>query len=196
MNKIIISILLLLFCCSCHYKTDLDAALEMADDNGAELRKVLDYYKGDSLKLKAAVFLIENMPGHYSYEGNEILKYYAEADRILMSDLQADAKKDSIVKLAIKYPNLSSKTIPDIEIITADYLIKNIEHAFDCWAKPWAAHFSLKDNSMSALSLANVEALASENENESGVRSFNITDLGISSECINDKHELNYINNA
>lgn len=42
----------------------LDAALEAAGDNRAELEKVLRHYKGDTLKYRAARFLIENMPYH------------------------------------------------------------------------------------------------------------------------------------
>ena len=43
-----------------------------------ELEKALNKYKHDSLKYKAALFLIENMPGHYSYADNRIYEYYSE----------------------------------------------------------------------------------------------------------------------
>ncbi len=42
----------------------LEQALSMAGENRAELEKVLEYYKNDSLKLEAARFLIRNMPFH------------------------------------------------------------------------------------------------------------------------------------
>ncbi|WP_143813381.1 hypothetical protein [Parabacteroides provencensis] len=41
-------------------------ALSIAGDNRAELEKVLEHYKQDTLKLKAACFLIQNMPSHFS----------------------------------------------------------------------------------------------------------------------------------
>jgi hypothetical protein len=47
----------------------MEAVLKRAGGNRPELEKVLQHYSvnpGDSLKYKAAVFLIENMPGHYS----------------------------------------------------------------------------------------------------------------------------------
>ncbi|WP_291529169.1 hypothetical protein [Bacteroides sp. UBA939] len=50
----------------------LEQALILAGENRPELEKVIAYYssdRADSLKLEAALFLIENMPGHYSYEG-------------------------------------------------------------------------------------------------------------------------------
>ena len=63
--------------------SSLELALRMAKDNRTELEKVLYYYQQDaidSLKYKAACFLIENMP-YYSYIYGEQLekykKYYA-----------------------------------------------------------------------------------------------------------------------
>lgn len=69
---IYICILLNLFSCSSYEKERLEAALVFADDNRPELEKVLTYYEGDSLKLKAAVYLIENMPLYYTYKGKDL----------------------------------------------------------------------------------------------------------------------------
>ena len=57
--------MLLLFAggCSTGEERQLDEALKLAGDNRKELEKVLDYYAGDSLKLRAVRFLIRNMPG-------------------------------------------------------------------------------------------------------------------------------------
>ena len=72
------SLILLCSLCvySCIYKEDsfnqLENALCLAGENRIELEKVLNRYArnpGDSLKLRAAEFLIENMPGHSYYEG-------------------------------------------------------------------------------------------------------------------------------
>ena len=55
-----------------HSQTPLETALEAAGPNRPELEKVLDHYAqspADSLKLRAAHFLIENMPGHYTLGG-------------------------------------------------------------------------------------------------------------------------------
>ncbi len=68
-------LLFLLSSCSGNESEALEQALQMAGDNRAELEKVLAHYShapADSLKLRAAVFLIENMPGHYSYDGDEV----------------------------------------------------------------------------------------------------------------------------
>ena len=56
----------------------LEVALQAAGGNKKELQKVLHYYKKnpiDSLKYKAACFLIENMP-FYIYSSGEQLENY------------------------------------------------------------------------------------------------------------------------
>lgn len=56
----------------------LEQALTFAGENRSELEKVLDRYasdSADSLKYRAARFLIENMPGYHYYEGEELDKH-------------------------------------------------------------------------------------------------------------------------
>lgn len=133
--------------CSCsrsnHY---LKYALEAAGDNRPELEKVLAHYKGDSLKYLAAVFLIENMPGHYSYQGEDVLKYYEMAKSIFRSGLTPVQQRDSLLKLSReKFPYLKQHLVHDISIIKADFLIQNIDQAFDQWeTRPWAEHLSFE----------------------------------------------------
>jgi hypothetical protein len=60
----------LLFSCTQNqtgFSKELEHALRLAGNNRPELEKVLQHYKNDELKLRAALFLIENMPHHYSY---------------------------------------------------------------------------------------------------------------------------------
>ena len=73
------SLVILLLLVSCNHDQKLEYALKASGPNRHELERVLDYYKGDSLKFTAACFLIENMPGHCSYLGDEINDYYSEA---------------------------------------------------------------------------------------------------------------------
>lgn len=82
----IISILIISY--SCTKPSELTMALYLAGDNADELEKVLLHYSGnknDSLKYKAAVFLIENMQGHYSVCGESLSKYYKALDSIQLS---------------------------------------------------------------------------------------------------------------
>ena len=49
---------------ACNASGRLEYALECAATNKGELEKVLEYYKDEPEKYKAACFLIENMPYH------------------------------------------------------------------------------------------------------------------------------------
>ena len=56
----------------------LETALQQAGENRVELEKVLSHYKtdpADSLKYKAACFLIENMPYYTYYKGKQLDRY-------------------------------------------------------------------------------------------------------------------------
>lgn len=60
--------LFFLFSCTSTEDKDVSSALELAGNNRAELQKVLDHYSKpeDSLKLRAAEYLIVNMAGKYT----------------------------------------------------------------------------------------------------------------------------------
>lgn len=53
----------------------LEEALEMAGDNRGELEKVLNHYSDEPERLKAAQWLISNMPLHHTKSGPELAKY-------------------------------------------------------------------------------------------------------------------------
>jgi hypothetical protein len=140
-------IILLLTLASCnHHPNYLEHALKAAGTNRPELEKVLAHYKGDTLKYIAAVFLIENMPGHYSYAGSGVLEYYALGEKILQSELTPVQQRDSLRNISdAQFPGLAQNTVSDIEIMPAAYLIKNIDAAFELWeSKPWAQHLSFE----------------------------------------------------
>ncbi|MCR4558462.1 MAG: hypothetical protein K5685_00105 [Bacteroidales bacterium] len=128
-------------------ESDLEIALDLAGENRAELEKVLAHYKNDPEKLAAAKFLIENMPYHYSYRTNEIEKYYDKALKIFASDLTPAKQRDSLLKIQKQfYPDLGRQTIPDIKIMTADYLIYSVDYAFENRkTKPYAKTLSFDE---------------------------------------------------
>lgn len=113
----------------------LDYALYLAGDNRPELEKVLQHYQDDSLKWKAARFLIENMPASHSYDSWQI-------DSMKAAKVTAIAHKGFINPATKKkWAQFSYHTLPkikDIQVINADYLIRNIDQAFRVWReKPW-----------------------------------------------------------
>ena len=128
----------------------LQFALEFAGENRPELEKVLTHYKNDSEKLMAARFLIENMPHFYSYKGwqidtiKTILSKEIEKNRTFeVNTLIID---DTLTK---KWRNVSLndyEIVYDAHIISAEYLIENIELSFlvrDKYA--WNRHLPFED---------------------------------------------------
>ena len=112
---------------------DLRHSLDMAGDNRKELEKVLQHFKDDTdpLTYKAARFLIENMPYHYSFEG----KYMERYDSVYLEMAKYPAqKRDSVLaQLAGELDLSDARIIPDIQSVDAEYLIKVINEACDAW---------------------------------------------------------------
>ncbi len=148
MLTVVISIVLLAGCRDGGNGSDsrIDIALRLAGDNRAELEKVLDHYRDDSEKLCAARFLIANMPGHYSYSDTALLtRYYDRVDSALsrLTGAKRQIIADTINSIAGNMGIAHAQTIQDVRIITADYLIKNIDDAFDQWKNGnWARHLN------------------------------------------------------
>ncbi len=127
----------------------LEEALEVADSNRQELEQVLNHYKTEPLKYAAASFLIRNMPDHYSYSDTmPIIRYSQKVDSILvvMKDSSHSLIRDSIESVAIHCGIPLLKQVEDIKIMKADYLINNIDDAFDQWQNgDWLHHLSFDD---------------------------------------------------
>lgn len=132
-----------LFSACNHVPNRLEQALEFAGDNRAELEKVLRHYEGDTLKYRAARFLIENMPHCYSYRQGGELDSVKRVRTYTNSFGQLDEKY--IRRWGwFDYRNLPK--VYDARVITADYLIRNIDHAFAMWRKrPWNRNLSFED---------------------------------------------------
>jgi hypothetical protein len=148
MKNLILVLTCFLFACS-RYSTDVENALEQAGNNRGELEKVLKHYsenKKDSIKLRAAEFFIANMPGHWSYDKKMQQAYYKQANLILSASISKEEKVRKLNVLAEEYPELPNSSVEDIQIIRADYLIQNIEDAFETWENsPWARHLSFDE---------------------------------------------------
>lgn len=133
---------------ACTTQSPLEYALDFAGANRSELESVLDHYKDDPEKLAAATFLIENMPAHVSYNGDEINKYYEIAHNLLyQKDLSHIVVRDSLLSIRRNYlPNLDRNLISDAKIMKANYLIYSIDHAFKVWKESeWAEHIDFDE---------------------------------------------------
>lgn len=99
--------------------------------------KVIDYFSSnskDSLRLKAALFLIDNMEGHYSPEGAGIDEY--------INILNSMNNVNGIKQLTKAWNSASrkgaTKLVPDSSVIDNEYLISTIKTAFEAWeTAPW-----------------------------------------------------------
>lgn len=121
----------------------LEQALEFAGSNRAELEKVLRHYEGDTLKYRAARFLIENMPHCYSYRQG------GEMDSVKRVRTYTNSFGQLDEKYIRRWGGFDYRSLPkvyDARIITADYLIHTIDHAFGMWRKrPWNRNLSFAD---------------------------------------------------
>jgi hypothetical protein len=98
----------------------------------------------DTLKLKAALFLIENMGERYTNDSKELRLYYNFLDSLFKNEKDFN-RLDSIYKnYTLKLPYIAQRRLPDKKYIKANYLIKNIDEAFESWKKPWARHLSFE----------------------------------------------------
>ena len=136
----------LVFFNSCsHYPKNVECALKLAGDNRKELEMVLNHYRQhpeDSLKLKAAEFLIANMPGKYSEDNKPIEIYQPLFEEWAVMYEHRDKIADKFItfdSLVNKYKVASAKKVLfDVHFIKADYLINNIERSFEVWTStPW-----------------------------------------------------------
>ncbi|MBD5274901.1 MAG: hypothetical protein HDS37_02160 [Bacteroides sp.] len=112
---------------------NLHHSLEMAGDNREGLENVLRHFKDDPdpLKYKAAKFLIENMPYHYSFEGKGIEQY--DSVYLAMSAVPLQIR-DSILHASLDSIDFTDKTgVADIQNMNAAQLIRIIDEACDVW---------------------------------------------------------------
>lgn len=125
----------------------LEIALRASAGNRLELEKVLEHYAqrpSDSLRLKAAEFLISQMPGHYSLSGSTVEEYVRRVDSLKFIPSVREVLKSAIYR----YPAIVSDLVvqEDLKCIKADYLIQHIDHLFELWAlAPWLEFLKFED---------------------------------------------------
>lgn len=136
-------ILILITSISCNRQNaELNLALNNSGDNRQELEQVLEFYskeKSDSLKYRAAVFLIENMPYHfYRQPISEFNKAFNTIEHYPKSELN-NYRQETFKEILDSISNNSNRKQPkficDAQIVKAGYLIENIELAFRAWYK-------------------------------------------------------------
>ena len=133
-------ITLLLISCTSVEEKELFKVLDFAGANRDELEKVLEHYKKDSLKLKATCFLIKNMPGHAGYDSVSINNWQPIYDQLTVISEKYNWERSGLWARETRAfgENIRTTISPlsmqqDISTIKADWLIKEIDLAFNAW---------------------------------------------------------------
>lgn len=135
MRHILSVILLLTFVSSCSSQLDeqLAYALDLSKDNKPELEKVIDHYAYCRQKHEAACWLIANMLGHSTMWSEGIQAFADSVMRQRLSQERGNQLWDSLLRISSQ-PHKQR----DIETLSAEFLIDNIDRAFKTWEEsPW-----------------------------------------------------------
>lgn len=155
---LILFFILLTGCESTSIPKEIRQTIKIAGKNGKELKKVIRHYQklNDTTKLKAVYFIIGNMHNKYGIENHQMYSEYSLLEDVNLqknsNKLSREALDDLLKEQLDSFRQLNgtlnisnSNILPDVETISASYLIKNIELSFELWKKPWARHIAFHD---------------------------------------------------
>ena len=121
----------------------LEEALAFAGANRGELETVLFRYAGSDEKRAAAEWLIRNMPAHFSYAPSPAVDSVLAVLRDLRAAKTVSAERENRWK-GLRYESYPKRY--DSHLITADFLMDNIERAFDARdRRPWNRELPFED---------------------------------------------------
>ena len=120
----------------------LEYALQFADSNRGELEKVLAHYKDSGQKYDAARFLIENMPQYYERRGMSV-----DSGKAALATVDSTGMVLPELVRQWGHPDMQAlEKVYDAHMVTADFLIRNIDYAFDSWKQcPWNKYLPFDD---------------------------------------------------
>jgi hypothetical protein len=155
--KSILTLASLIFLLGCYEMEDtkLETALKLSGNNRQELERVLDHYgirAEDSLKYRAARFLIENMVWHSGQVAGSYQSLWAlflkEDSLVRLNNFSSKRQKNQIItadlKKLIPHWAYASNVQNDISHLNASFLIDNIEAAFQVWDLEWCRHLNFE----------------------------------------------------
>ena len=134
----------------------LEQALIEAGANRQELEKVLKHYKAqpeDSLKYKAAYFLISNMQWHksrntFNTNNKAFRQKFHHADSVYYCTHAQHKTYPNNLRQGNPYPTERNLTVlqPDLKKINATFLISHIDNMFNAWqTSPFARNLSFDE---------------------------------------------------
>lgn len=151
--------------CRHDYGPELKRAMQLAGSNSKELKKVLHHYShnpADSLKFRAACFLIENMRWHYGPQIKPSDRFWElfllEDSLATLRELNPGSVKYKMavrgyklvskkigIKMAIGESNLDYALRSDLETLESGFIIRNIDAAFEVKGLNWNKNLTFKD---------------------------------------------------
>jgi len=166
MKNLFLIAILLGFTYSCSkYSEDIKESLVLVGKNKPELVKVLDHYSqnpADSLKYRAACFLISNLKWHNSRQiilPNKIWDEFLFEDSL--SKIKIASPKDPVVdhyfytfktgekknrlKRYLQETTFTDTTQTDIKTLSSEFLINTIDGAFEVRNLPWNKNLSFDE---------------------------------------------------
>jgi hypothetical protein len=146
---LVISILFLATGCV-SYPKSLEKNFQLAGKNNSELKKVIRHYsthRADSLKRKAVIFLIENMDAHVSYVSKSWDDFQGELDTFYKKEDRPSELNRGFNTLYDKYANglQDISYVSDLQTVSAQFLIANVDMAFQTWKSPYCNYLNFAD---------------------------------------------------
>ena len=143
-QKIYFTLFLFLLCASCYNRIDqkADNTVLRAIKRNPDLSIVLSHYENQPHKMAAARFLIANMHSYHTFIGPQI----DSLKRLKKESILKGRISDEIVAQWKSFDYKKLLKVEDLDVMTVDLLIENIDFAFDAWEKrPWSRHYSFLD---------------------------------------------------
>lgn len=147
MNIRSISILVIILFCilitNCSELNEKDNIRNLVLTENPSLNGILELYREDSLKYKAALFLLDNMAYYQGVDSGEMKSTYKAYEIFGTGQYTYQQALDSAEKLYGKPKNIQQmKWKPDVDI-EPGFLVSNIEWAFKVWREqPWGKNVS------------------------------------------------------
>ena len=150
----LIGFALLLIACKQHVRiedvpSDVERALRLAGGNRSELEEAIAHFQqqDDSLKLKAAYFLIANMDIHHAadYYWRDRQNKRIDFNEFDYPDFPSAVQAMDRLKAETGGLYKQDTIYQDLQTIRSDYLITNIDEAFSAWRQSYARDIPFKD---------------------------------------------------
>ena len=126
----------------------IQRVIEKSGPNRTELTKVISHYSGvrkDSLKLRAAYFLINNLDDWYYYSGPLLQNYLGYLHRVRNDERNGELIMESLTKQYGTFSYSQLEKHYDIKEIRAKDMEANIDAAFEAWkSRPWSADYTFE----------------------------------------------------